>query len=221
MLRNAEFNFQVTDALSGEHIISAGGVAFICKAGSPDKETLFNESGAPLANPVSLTRGFARFFVDEEVNAVDVYLLAPTGHFTVVKGMKPSGPNEIMVDARQAHQVMVIPFSIADTAAATATATGITVPANAAIKPWPVVNVATNEAARTITVGVSGTATALLAATSLADAGMVKGALGARLVDTGTPVLDIATAGAELIYTLNASTESAKGFVSLPYYLVA
>lgn len=237
MLRNAEYGIQMKDAVTLESIIVAGGAVYVAKSGSPDKETLYDKSGAALANPVTPTRGFFRFWVDEEVNAVDLYVQAPGGQFQVFKDVRPSGPNEIQIDTAARYGAMVVPFSIEDTAANTETSTGFIVPENAAVLPTPLVLVDTLEAARTIDVGTdstdSGDADGFIDGVSLAAAGLVKASnanaaqtMGALLfvqdsANAGdrAPEANVSMGGKEVTYTLAASTAAAKGFAILPYLL--
>lgn len=237
MLRNAEYGIQMKDAVDLTSIIIAGGSVYVAKAGSPDKETLFDKSGAPLANPITPTRGFIKFWVDEEVLAVDLYVQSPTGHFQVFKDVRPSGPNEILIDTAARYGALVVPFSIEDTTANTETATGFIVPSNAAMLPTPLVRVTDEESTRTIEVGTdstdSGDADGFIDGVSLAAAGTVKASnangaqtMGALLfvqdsANAGdrAPEADVSMQGKEITYTLSASTEDAKGFAILPYLL--
>lgn len=237
MLRNAQYGIQMKDAITLESIITAGGKVHVAKAGSPDKETLYQRDGTALANPITPTRGYIQFWVDEDTASVDLYVQAPGGQFAVFKDVKPSGPNEIQIDTSARQGAMVVPFSIADTTAAAETDTGFIVPSNAAILPNPLVRVTALDAGMTIDVGTdsgdSGDADGFIDGLSLAAATLVK----ATLLNSGTtmgallfvqdsanagddaPEANVSMQGKEVTYTLSASTDTGKGFVILPYLL--
>jgi hypothetical protein len=239
MLRQTQFRIQMKDARTLESIITAGGAVYVATAGSPAKATLFTAAGAALANPVTPTRGFIEFFTAETVSEVDLYVQAPGGQFEVYTGVKASGPNEILIDTANRHGAIVVPFSIANTVANTETNTGFIVPANAAVLPNPLVRVTTLDAGMTIDVGTlstdSGDADGFIDGLSLAAAALVKATLANGAITMGAllwvqdsanagdeaPEANVSMQGKAITYTLSASTDTAAGFVILPYLLAA
>lgn len=234
------FGMQLKDLFTGEAIITAGGKVYVAQNGLAAKQALLDSAGAALANPVTPTRGFIDFYVADTVEKVDLYILAPGGQFVVRKDVKPSGPAEINVDTNARVHSFVIPFDIADTAAATETSTGFVIPAKAEMLPVGLgVDVLTLDAGQTIDVGTlssdSGDADGFMDGVSLAAAGFKKPTLltsgdtfGALLSvqDSGNagddaPEGDISMQGKTITYTLDASTDTAAGFIHHPYYLAA
>lgn len=236
---NREYRIQLKDAATGETIISSGGKVYVAQNGDAAKQTLYDKDGAALSNPLTPTRGFINFFVADTTEKVDLYIMAPGGQFVVRKDVKASGANEIPVPTAQRHFSMVIPFAIADTTAATETNTGFAIPAKAAVLPTPFIDVLTVDATEDIDVGTlssdSGDADGFVDGVSVATAGLVKatrtngadtmGALlsvqdSANAGDiTGEP--DVSMAGKTVTYTLSTGTDTAEGFIHLPYYLAA
>lgn len=234
---NREWRIQLKDAATGESIISAGGKCYVAANGDAAKQTLKDKDGASLSNPITPTRGFLNFFAADTVEKVDLYILAPGGEFVVVKDVKPSGPNEINVPTQQRHFAFVIPAAIADTAAATETATGFVIPAKAAILPTPFVDVLTIDATEDIDVGTlstdSGDADGFIDSVSVGTAGLVKATLlasgdtmGALLsvLDSANagddaPEADVSMVGKQITYTFSAGSDTAEVFIHLPYYL--
>jgi hypothetical protein len=222
------YNFQLLDIGTGENISAAGGVCHVSKPGSPDKATLYDKDGAALANPVTATRGAFTFYIDDaQSSTVDLYIMAPGGQFIVRTGVAPSGPNEIHVDTRQKRQLAKIPYSIADSVAATEKDTGFDVPNPARVLDrlhGAGLYVTTIDATQTIDVGIlssesGGDADGLIAASSVATAGLVTGTNGA-LFSSNAPHKSDAVTGKSISYTLNAGSDTAKGFIMLPYDLV-
>lgn len=240
MTNRLEYRIQLKDAATGESIISAGGKVYVAVNGASAKVAITDKDNATLTNPMTPTRGFINFFTADTVEKVDLYIMAPGGQFLVRKDVKPSGPNEFPVDTARRHHAMVIPFSIDDTDAATETDTGFVVPSGAMMLPNPALDVLTIDATETIDVGTMGTSNdpnGFLAAASVATAGLVKGTLANGGVTMGALffVQDSANAGDAapegnvsaqadedpISYTLTAGTDTAEGFIHLPYYLAA
>ncbi|MER8967713.1 hypothetical protein NKJ93_02375 [Mesorhizobium sp. M0028] len=237
MLRQLEYRIQLKDANTLEAIITAGGKAFVAVNGDALKATLKDVDGAALANPISLTRGFINFFTAETVLLVDLYIQAPGGQFIVVKNVKPSGPNEILVGTGR-NQCMVIPWAAADITAATETATGFTVPSGLML-PTPFVNVTALDAAATIDVGTlstdTGDADGYIDGLSVAAAALVKASviatadtMGAlfKVLDSANagddaPEGNVSMAGKSITVTTSAGADTGKGFIHLPYLLAA
>jgi len=223
-------------ALIGEIITGTGGFVYVVKAGDAQKETLTKKDGSAQTNGFALTAGGAEFYVANSVVSVDLYIMAPGGQFVVQKGVKP-GSYDFGVDLMLRHQLAVLPFAIADTTATTETDWGFDLPAKAVVGPWAAVDILTVDATETIDVGTKagetgGDANGFLDLISVATAGVVRGAvsgtptLGALLVQNfgTTPAVNVpqnyssdANVAKSLVYTLTAGTDTAEGFVYLPY----
>jgi hypothetical protein len=235
---NREWRIQLKDRATGESIITAGGTVYVALNGDAKKASLFDSAGAAASNPLTPTRGFINFFVVDTVEMVDLYILAPGGEFIVRKNVKPSGPNEFFVDTDNRHQSMVIPFSIDDTTANTETSTGFDIPAKAQVLPHGLgIDVLTIDATEDIDVGTatadSGDPDGYMDGVSTATAGFVKPTLLASGDTMGAllSVLDSANAGDDapegdvlgqsktIVYLLSAGSDTAEGFIHLPYYL--
>lgn len=231
------YNVQLKDHLTGSVLLGSGGVCFVAAQGGSSKVALLNADGSTLANPVSLTQGNILFHVADSVTSVDLYGTAPGGQAFRLLDTKPSGPNEIAIDANAKMHTMVIPFDVADQVGdATETPSGFTVPLNAMMLPHPALNVVTVDAAITIDVGTEGTSNdpnGFLAAVSTATAGLIKGTMlgvgstmGALLsVDESAGDLvpeGNVTAGPDedsISWTLLTAADTAAGFIILPYML--
>jgi len=233
------FRMQLVDQ-NGAAIQTSGGKAYVATNGDAAKATLYTETGAALANPVSLTNGILEFWVADAVTKVDLFIQAPSGHFIVTKNVLASGPNSLMVDTSRVLTTMVIPFAIGDTTANTETSTGFTVPTKAMVLPTAsAIDVLTADSGMTIDVGTlstdSGDADGFIDGISLASATMVKATnangavtLGALLyvqdsANAGDdfPEANISMQGKTITYTLSASTDTGEGFIflniALPY----
>ncbi|WOF74140.1 hypothetical protein QMT40_001787 [Parvibaculaceae bacterium PLY_AMNH_Bact1] len=232
------FGLQLMDATTGRAIITAGGKVFVATNGGSSKTTLTSDAeGSALTNPMTPTRGGIEFYAS--VSKVDLYILAPGGQFVVVKDVEASGPNEVSIDTSNRSQCMVVPFDIADTTADTETASGFVIPTKAGVLPSPLVEVVTLDATETIDVGTdsgdSGDADGFVDGASVATAGLVKATLDNAAPTLGTklfvqdsanagddaPEIDVSQAGKEITWTLSAGSDTAAGFIFLPYLLAA
>ncbi len=228
-------------SMPGKIINATGGKVQVNTAGDAQKATIYDSSGAAIntTTALSLSNGGYSFYVADSVASVDLYIMAPGGQFVVYRGATP-GLNEIPVDVGRLHQTAVIPFSANDTPAATEKDTGFDFPLYTQVLPYPTVRVTSVDATETIDVGLSsgetaGDADGFLALASVATAGLVKGT-----ITNGTPTLgalmyvqDSANAGDEareghvitgsnatsITYTLSTGSDTAEGFVILPYIL--
>lgn len=235
------FRIQLHDLVDGSVIQDSGGVCYVAKANDAQKETLYTKAGAAQTNPVSLTNGLIEFYTGDTVDSVDLYIMAPGGQFVIRKGVKASGPNELMIDKNARDQVAVIPFAIADTAAATETDTGFDMP-QCVVKPHPAVKVLTADAGITIEAGLKssesgGDLDGFIDAVSVATATLVKATIGNSGNTLGAlfEVQDSINAGdltheghvvtgaaaVSVTYTLLAGADTAEGFIVLPYQLAA
>jgi hypothetical protein len=250
-----KFKISLVDS-DGVRINATGGMAQICQQGSADKQAILDVNGASATNPVALSSGKLEFYVADTVNYVDIYLMAPGGQFRVIEDVSPSGPNEFTIDTANRRQVAVIPFSHADSTAATEEDTGFDFPLYASVLPFAAVLVKTLDATETIDAGIlssetAGDANGFIAAASVATAGLIPAenvvtvggtetyfastTLGALLQDflAGANVAgDVGTSnkkphavtgsnGRSISYTTTAGTDTADGFLILPYDLAA
>ena len=227
------FKLQLRDAFTGISIASSGGKVYVTAAGGTAKATLYTAAGASLANPITPTNGSIEFYTADAVGTVDLYGISPTGHGFVRKAISASGDASLNIDSLRLDTVLVIPFNIADTSAATETATGFVLPG--AVLPHVAVDVVTVDATETIEVGTlssdSGDADGYIDALDVATAGYIKATLlnsgdtmGALLsVDASAetvPEQDNTMVGKQVTYTLTAGSDTAAGFIVLPVQLL-
>ena len=232
MARKA-LSIQLACHLTGAAIMTAGGAAIICAAGSTAKLPMYVDGSAVTSVPLSYGKLECEIDIDQG-KAVDIYLQSPTGHGAVAYDVVPSGPTEFRIDRNAGHSVLRIPFHFSDVDGETAT--GFTEPANGLILPTPTVTVATADAGITIDVGTdstdSGDADGFLNGASLAATGLVKGSLANGTVTMGAllKVQDSANAGDNIpeghvsggkaiTYTLTGSPDTAAGVISIPVML--
>lgn len=212
---------------AGKMITATGGVVMVCKTGTSDKETLTAKDGSALANPLALTAGGAEFYAPTTSAGVDLYIMAPGGQFVVVSDVEGGSTPDIQVDMSR-NQVAVIPFSITDSVAATEKDTGFDLPAKCFVLDrlhGCGVRVTTLDATEDIDVGIlstesGGDANGLIAASDLDNATLVIGTNGA-LFSTNAPHASDSITGKSISYTLTTGTDTAKGFIILPYVLTS
>ena len=241
-MRHYQTQLMGTDGLA---ISQSGGKAYITVAGGTAKATLYTAAGLALVNPVSLTNGMLEFWTADTVSSVDLYVQGPSGHFNVYKAQAPALDTSL-VFPKGAFTMMTIPFSIADTTAATETDTGFDLPTNGKVLPIKGgVDVLTLDAGITMDVGIlasesGGSANGLYKAVSVASAVHVtptvvvtsgvyasttKGAFIADFV-VGTNTDDrglynlreyVCNGTAKSIsYTLSSGSDTAAGFIRIP-----
>lgn len=234
------YDIQLSETQFGGAIIAAGGKCIVCKVGTPDKETLYDpNTELVIANPITPVRGKISFCVPVDRTAVDLYIQTPAGQFVIKRNVIPSGDNEIVLHGFDNNQMYVIPFSIADTTAAAETQTGIVIPTTGAVQPNPIVRVTTADATQTIDVGTlssdSGDADGFIDGVLLTNLGLVKPTVANAGITLGVdlwvqdsatagdeaPEQNVSRAGKQITYTLNAGTDTAKGFIYLPINLAA
>ncbi len=236
------YDIQLANSI-GEIIQTAGGSVTVCAEGTPDQVAVGTTATGAQAitnNPVALTRGKIEFYTDNDLDTVDLYIMAPTGHFIVKKGVKASGPNEIRYDDTARTSVAIIPFSHTDSSATVEQDTGVDLPANALVEA-AAIQVIDIDATETLDVGIlssesGGDADGFLAQVSVATARTVKGTLanGATTLGALLFVQDSANAGDEapephvvtstarsVSYTTSAGSDTCAGFIILPYVLPA
>jgi hypothetical protein len=225
------YKTQLKSAIDQVNIASSGGKAYVTAAGGTAKATLYNADGSALANPISMTYGQIEFYTADTVASVDIYVQTPTGHFVVEKAMTPSGNASLFYNNKTLDTTFVIPFNIADTAAATETSTGFTVVG--AVQPNPAIDVITVDDSMTIDVGTlssdSGDADGYVDGVLLTTAGYVPASLIASADTMGAllsvldsansgddaPEQDVTMIGKTITYTLSTSTDTGAGFIVL------
>lgn len=238
MTTRYKYRFQLQDrslgAFAGPPITDAGGVVKVCVAGSPLKAAITDKEGTALTNPRALTRGSCEFYSTE--SAVDLFIQCPNDQFVCLFSVGPDEMHEVPVDRSRIDQVMVIPFHITDFAAATEVDTGFDMNLTMAMKPSPIVQVTTVDAAQVIDVGTDGSGAndpdGFVDGVSLASAVCVKATLLASGDTMGAllSVLDSANAGDDapevyinsaaenITITLDTGSDTGAGYVYLPYW---
>lgn len=230
------YNSQLKSLITGLAIASAGGFVYVAATGTTAKLAITNVNGGALANPLPLTRGSFDFYTADSVAAVDLFIQSPTGHFIVLKNIKPSGDASILVDNSVANSTMVIPFNAANQAGdATETPCGFTIIGS--VQPGVAVDVLTIDATETVDFGTlssaSGDADGFIDGVSVATAGYIKASnangvatLGAKLfvqdsANAGdkAPEQNTSEVGRQLSYTLSAGSDTAAGYFIVPVQL--
>lgn len=237
------FEIQCTD-LQGAIIQSTGGQVLVCVAGQYVPATLYNPDAdfAALSNPVSMTRGRARFAIATGVAGqttmpvVDLYGVAPGGQAFQRYSKNAAQVHEIMLDLDQLDQVMVAPFSFAS-GVATEVDTGLNFPVGALVGPDPWVDVKAIDATETIDVGLlssesGGDADGFLDLLPVDTLGVTKGqrattaTVGALLIEAigTTPAVNLprsheVTTAVSLTWTLTTGSDTGLGRIGLPYRL--
>lgn len=218
--------FQLYSIL-GEALNATGGVCYVATADGAAKVALTDKNGTALTNPRSLTAGGCEFYVASTTATVDLYIMAPSGQFVVKTGVKPGTIQDIKIDAFKREQMAIIPFSIADTTAATETDTGFNIPEKCFVLDrlhGMGIRQLTSDATETIDVGLlstetGGDANGFIAASVLdATPTMLVGTNGA-LFSSNAPHASDFNVARSISYTLTAGTDTAAGFILLPYVL--
>lgn len=236
MANNRIVNFQLCD-MDGKAILSSGGMAQICVDGSPDKvSAVYDATQAATTNPVALSRGMLYVEVAKSVTTVDIYLATPTGHFLVLKDVVPGDRSVVKYEPKDLETMWVIPFSHADSTAATEKDTGFDLPVGAIVKGLGAgIEVVDVDATETIDAGTlstesGGDANGFLALASVATAGVVKATVAAtatlgallKINFATTPAVDVpeghvVVSGTQSIsYTTTAGSDTVSGFILLP-----
>lgn len=231
------YEVQIQNLARGDAEITAGGSLFVAKAGSPDRETIYDpNTGLAISGLVPATRGKFTFATLASVASVDLFGIDAAGRAIVYRGAKPGAPSEIWLSDAP-HQVAIVPFSIADATANTEKDTGLDMPALAQISPFGLgAHVTAADSGITVNLGLlssgtGGDADGFLVAASVAATGMVPGVLvgtdtlGALLKeDTNAasvlvPKCHVFTGSntRRITYTLSASADTAKGYFQIPY----
>ena len=175
-----------------------------------------------------MNNGLLTFYTQDTVASVDLYIMAPGGRFVTRLGVTGSRPNGSTLTGTTRHQVAMIPFSIADSVAATeghrlrlARRAMVLPDAGCSSRPWKPRNHRHRVALlwirrrrRRVHGGkfLSPAAGAVLAkSASTATRGALIGG-GTATVGPSSPAVSIG-------YTLSSGTTVAKGFAIIPYQL--
>lgn len=230
---------QLMDPDRGIAVATSGGKATVCVAGTARKATLYDpDTGAALANPVSLSRGMLRFAVLNTVTLVDIYGFAPDGGFFVRRNVKPGQESEVNYSTDQVEHTAVLPAAVVDyNATATEAVVGLQFTAGSILLPHPILRVATIDATETINVGLlstdsGGDADGFMNGVALGTAGSINpstaaasltlGALFVEAVAT-TPVVNgrkshtIVSTAVSPSVIFSSGSDTAEVFLMLPY----
>lgn len=226
-------------SMAGPIIQASGGTLQVCTRGTGTKQALLDATGASLANPISMTYGKATFYTADSVDSVDIYGIAPKGQWFSMTVCK-EGVIEVPIDVTLRQYVAKVPFSYADSTAATEKDTGFDWVAGTLVLPHPAVLVTTLDAGITIEAGTlssesGGDADGYIDVVSCASAVLVKATIanGANTLGALFEVQDSANAGdltheshvvtgaaaKSISYTLSSGADTAVGFLILPYIL--
>ena len=161
-LRRFEIQLQEGGAgsdLAGPSVTTSGGKMIVTGRGTALRSTLYDASGASLANPVSFTAGKAIFYTADTVDSVDLYGLSGDGRAFQQFAVKADAAQMIVL-SKMRDQVLAIPIHNTDFAAASEVATGFLEPTGAIFTADAVsVNVLAAHAAKTLDVGTLSTDT--------------------------------------------------------------
>lgn len=225
-------------AMRGKIIQASGGMVGVYQGAT--KNAITDKDGTALSNPLALTNGAATFYVLATVTSVDIAIMCPGGQFLFIEDVD-EGLADIAVDVTNRNQVAKIPYSITDTTATTETDTGFDLPYNSVVQPWPGVLPLAVDATEDIDVGILSSetagdadgfidgvsvATAVYSKATLLTSGDTMGALlsvqdSANAGDDAPEPYPIVSAnGRSVSYTLSAGTDTATGFILLPYTLM-
>lgn len=215
------------DIATGESV-STGGTVVVCTAGSPAKATLVDENGASLSNPVTISEGVFEFYTADGVESVDIYGLAGNGVFFKRSGVGQGSAGAIMIEVGKTDNVLVAPFHPDDYTANTETDSGFDLSTNMVITGFPALKVATIDTSETIDVGTDAGGgndpNGFIAALSVATAGVFEASnatgddnLGALLLEDALQHDYAIATAADLTYTLSAGSDTAAGYIYLPY----
>lgn len=241
-----DWDIELVDMVTGKSLTATGGKAYITSSGGTAKSTLYNPDSdyASLSNPISLSYGRLRFatvgsatYGQASQPTVDIYGMSGDGYAFQARGVKP-GTGRIMINTSARSHMLIVPFNIADTSAATETDTGFDFTAGMAINPLNLsVYTKTLDATEDIDVGLlssesGGDADGFMDGVSVNAAGVVTPTLAATAETLGALLRVAATADAgtglvprqhviatavSLTYTLSTGTDTAAGFINIGY----
>jgi hypothetical protein len=198
------YELKLYDATS-DRAISHDGKAIIMTNGSPDKVTLYDATGAALANPITITDGVGKFFTAETVSSVDVSIYTEYGYSAFLNDVLPGVPQEVYIDLSRQAQTLIVPFSVADSTAAVETDTGLDLVVGTLIRYDGLgIKVTALDATETIDLGLDGAGAeddpnGILEAISVAALGWVGGQVGFA-VGTNSILVDVTGGTQEFTY---------------------
>lgn len=215
------YDFALVDiSAEGKRLDGAGGQIWAVRAGTQTWAETFRHGSASSSGasngigPIALENGGAKFAVDDDVLAVDVFGIAPTGHSFQALGIKGGFANLGIDLTRRYGQSIVIPFDCGQTAKWTiggATDSGIRLPRRCALGGnHPTLNVIEVDAGETIQAGTVGDSDGLLPSTSLANVGLARAAASAI-----TSVANADNVAVEV--TISAGSDTGRGYITIPY----
>lgn len=216
------YRLELLSLQSGEALGSVNGRYFVCEAGSPKLQAIFDAATGQAVNLTTspaqaFTNGQIDFNVAATVNSVDVYIYTERGRFVSVHGITPGGTSEVYVDMQRRDQTLILPFHPSDYTQASARNTGILeIPGVVYRVNLSGVRVTTIDATETIDVGNTTDPNGIVAAASVATATTVisAGALGSGATYIGA-------ANEQFNYTLSAGSDTAAGFIFISSLIVA
>jgi hypothetical protein len=217
--------FQLKDQ-NGVAISDTGGVVQVNTAGDAAKAAIYDVAGVAQTNAKALTSGGVEFYNLSTVASVDLYIQAPGGQFLTRRTVATGGHYDLVVNTDVKAQLYVIPFAIGDATAAVEKDTLFNIPTSAQVLcrlSGCGVRITTADAGQTIVVGLlstesGGNANGFITATSTTNAIQMIGANGS-FFSTNAPHLADAVVAKSISYTLDASTNTAEGFILLPVIL--
>ena len=117
-----EFDLQLFNKFTGLAVDDDAGIVNVLVAGDPSEVTLYSDdSGTSLGNPLTMTNGIIRFFVDSATSTVDLSILTASGRSYFLEGVSIS-THRVDVDPDRDHYTLVIGFDMI------ATADGVVIP---------------------------------------------------------------------------------------------
>ena len=219
------YDFQLVDASTGEALTTPGGQCWVVVADGQTWLETYDYQDDMASNghdAVALVNGMARFAVDDDVLAIDVYGIAPTGHSWQARGVA-GGFAQVRIDTnRMMGQALVIPFDASDTDKWTigaSTDSGIDMPYSVATPRAGYIRVLEADAGETVTVGLlaaeaGGDADGFIAAASIAAAGLAVDDAAPTL--TKTPNADAKS----VVVNISEGSDTGRGYAVLSYDII-
>ena len=206
-------------AFAGPAIIGSGGTLHAYPAGTQARVAMYDKDGTAITNPFSLVRGSAEFYVANTAanEALDIFVMTGEGYSAQLWSVGPDEVHEVPIDRSASHQMLVLPFSIADVVTdAVAVNTGLTLVVGQVFQPWPHMKVVTTDAGITADAGIVGTTTGFISALTLTGTGLVKDADGSLI----TAIVTYIATAVNLTWTISAGGDTGTGYIFLPYMMM-
>ncbi len=223
--RYRKFEFQLQDRpigadQAGPSIIGTGGKCLVTAAGDCAKATLYDKDGASLANPISLSQGRGEFYTLDTISAVDLFILTGEAWSVQLWSVEADALHLVPVDRSNRQQMLIFPFSIDNQVTDnTEVDTGLDLIVGMVMQPFPYIKAVTIDAGETVSVGTGevvpadgGDADGFMSLVSVATAGLVADTNGALL-----NAVEYLAPADSLTWTLSAGSDTAEGYVFLPY----